>query len=885
MTFEGGTNGYGVLFEWDPDMDIYSKKLDFNKIDNGSYPIGKLVQTENGMFYGVTSRGGENDHGVIFEWDPINNNCNVKISFEKAENGFLPISLMQADNGKMYGITQEGGLHGYGVLFEWDPSKNVYIKKLDFNWLDNGSYPNGQLLQTKDGKLYGMTQQGGVYGYGVLFEWNPETNIFIKKLDFNDTISGKYPQGSLLQLSNGKLYGMTSTGGVNGHIGNADTWYGDGVLFEWNPTTDIFIKKLDFDRCVKGSRPRGSLIQANNGKLYGLTSEGGASDQGVLFEWDSEYNNFTKKIDFEYAEIGSNPIGPMIKAGNLKLYGTTQNGGLYNSGVLYEWDPLTNICSKKVDLFKGNYRSFDGNSLMLADDGKFYGVIRGGGENSYGIIFKWDPVTNIFSEEYNFKNIINERWPLGILIQAINGKIYGVTDGDGGIEYSDIWNLFEWDPLKKVFTKLDMETANRTGRHAGYIMQAQNGKLYGTTCQGDTKVYGVIFEYDPLTNIYIETHNFINLQDGSCPLGPMIQLNNGKLYGMTSGGGAYNGGVLFEWDPDTDIYTKKLDFNQFDNGRNPNGSLMKANNGKIYGMTTSGGAYNSGVLFEWDPINNNCTIKNNFNTREGMNPRGGLIEIKYQTMFSLSVETCETYTSPSGKYVWTSTGDYNDTLTSVAGCDSIISVNLTMNNRSTSMISSTACDAYVSPSGKIWTESGEYMDTIPNVRGCDSIITVNLAIIRVDTSVTQSMGLLTANADEANYQWIDCNNNNTAVEGEIIRNYRPSKSGHYAVIVFQNGCTDTSACRFINVTGLVSNTFKQNIILHPNPNEGLINIDLGRIYPNIEIIITELDGRVKQKEKRYNTRTINLPLNTSSGIYMVIISSGNERAVFKIAKK
>ena len=105
------------------------------------------------------------------------------------------------------------------------------------------------------------------------------------------------------------------------------------------------------------------------------------------------------------------------------------------------------------------------------------------------------------------------------------------------------------------------------------------------------------------------------------------------------------------------------------------------------------------------------------------------------TSSTISETACDSYTSPSGKHIWTSTNTYLDTIPNAANCDSVITVNLTINNASTSTITETACDSYTSPSGKhIWTSSNTYLDTIPNAVNCDSVITVNLTINNASSS-------------------------------------------------------------------------------------------------------------------------------------------------------
>ena len=149
-------------------------------------------------------------------------------------------------------MTYEGGVNDLGVLFEYVPATNTYTKKLDFDW-SLGAHPFGSLLEAGNGKLYGMTNRGGVNNKGVLFEYDPATNTYTKKLDFDWNTTGARPHGSLIEAGNGKLYGMTFSGGVND----------DGVLFEYDPTTNTYTKKFDFDRSTTGRHPQGHLIEIN----------------------------------------------------------------------------------------------------------------------------------------------------------------------------------------------------------------------------------------------------------------------------------------------------------------------------------------------------------------------------------------------------------------------------------------------------------------------------------------------------------------------------------------------------------------------------------------------------------------------------------------------
>src|SRR5205085_894750 len=142
---------------------------------------------------------------------------------------------MQASDGKLYGTTGGGGSEGNGVIFSFDPLSSTYATLKDFDDTD-GRDPQGSLNQARDGKLYGMTYRGGSSGYGIIFTFDPLSSTYITWKDF-DKINGSYPPGRLIQASDGKLYGMTNIGGSSGY----------GVIFSFDPSSSTYTKLKDFD--------------------------------------------------------------------------------------------------------------------------------------------------------------------------------------------------------------------------------------------------------------------------------------------------------------------------------------------------------------------------------------------------------------------------------------------------------------------------------------------------------------------------------------------------------------------------------------------------------------------------------------------------------------
>ena len=248
----GGISSNGVIYSYNTGTDTYTTKYFFDDI-NGKWPFGNLLQASNGFLFGMTKTGGTNDYGVIFKYNLLSETY-IKIFDFDYTNGRRPVgSLMQASDGMLYGMTAYGGASNRGIIFSYNVQNNSFSKLHDFV-SSVGREPWGSLIEASDGKLYGMTSGGGLNNDGTIFQFDPITNVYIKIHDF-DNINGKYPHGTLLELPDGMLYGYTEEGGS----------YGYGVIFQYNLTTNTFTKIHDFDGTNGTSPYYGSLIVVTDG--------------------------------------------------------------------------------------------------------------------------------------------------------------------------------------------------------------------------------------------------------------------------------------------------------------------------------------------------------------------------------------------------------------------------------------------------------------------------------------------------------------------------------------------------------------------------------------------------------------------------------------------
>ena len=395
--------------------------------------------------------------------------------------------------------------------------KPTAMKKIIFRsslllYFISGSFCQAQLPQFT---LYGMTIQGGNYSGGNIFQWPIGGGLFKSDYDFGNNGDGSAPWGSLVQANNGLLYGMTKSGGT-----------GLGIIFSFNAANDTEVILHKFTNGGDGAAPFGSLIQATNGLLYGMTTAGGVNGSGAIISYnlatDSEQVLYSFSSD---TSNGQYPYGSLIQAGNGLLYGMTQRGGANDSGVIFSFNISTGVEMKLHDFGYGTDAAYPSGSLMQASDSLIYGMSYSGGINNTGALFSYNIATGRDSVLHSFlTDSTDGLYPYGSLIQATNGLLYGVTEG-GGRNHGGM--MFSFNVATSVFSDLhDFGSINQDGvRPEGTLMQASDGNLYGMTSAGGSNIDGTAFSYDPTDSIY----NLLNFTGFNAYLpyyGALIEVNN-----------------------------------------------------------------------------------------------------------------------------------------------------------------------------------------------------------------------------------------------------------------------------------------------------------------------------------------------------------------------
>ena len=203
-------------------------------------------------------------------------------------------------------------------------------------------------------------------------------------------------------------------------------------------------------------------------------------------------------------------------------------------------------------------------------------------------------------------------------------------------------------------------------------------------------------------------------------------------------------------------------------------------------------------------------------------------------------------------------------------------------------ISVQECGSYISPSGATYTNSGIYKDSIQSAAGCDSVITINLIINNTDTSVMVNDTSLKALAQEAKFQWLDCLDAHSQVPNATNALFLPETNGEYAVKITQGNCTDTSRCFAINGVGFANQRHQAKYNIYPNPTLGRLIVK----FENSEksnfsaTLLNSVGQPIKSWSKLETNQEVVLNIeDVPSGYYLLKIKQPTKNTELRVIKK
>ena len=376
------------------------------------------------------------------------------------------------------------------------------------------------------------------------------------------------------------------------------------------------------DNGKDGYGPKAGLIFDSAGNLYGATYQGGANAVGAVFELTPQSGGgWTETLLYSFLNDGKDgtfPYGTLIFDASGNLYGTTSTGGAFGYGTVFELMPKAKGVWKEKVLH--NFNAGNGKDagsplagLIFDGSGNLYGTSEFGGAYDYGTVFQLTPTAGggwkekvLHSFNPNGKDGVA---PYAGLVVDASGNLYGTTL-EGGV--FDLGTAFELTPKTGGgWTEKVLHSFNSNGKD-GFIPFSSlildgSGDLYGGTSVGGTKSGGTIFELTPKTGGGWKEKILFNFEyaHGSDPYGKLLFDASGNLYGTTGTGGLYAGGTAFELiQNESGKWSEKVLHNFNDDGKDgydPYAGLIFDGAGNLYGTTIDGGVYGGGTVFEIKP--------------------------------------------------------------------------------------------------------------------------------------------------------------------------------------------------------------------------------------------------------------------------------------------
>lgn len=338
-------------------------------------------------------------------------------------NGSNPFmeNLVQGKDGNLYGTTTYGGVSSDGVVFKVTPAGTLTVLH-SFAGTD-GQNPESGLVLGVDGKFYGTVYQGGTNGYGTIFKIT-SAGTLTTLYNFANT-DGSFPADALVQGTDRNFYGTTSYG-MPGKYGTVFKMTSGGTLTTLHSFDD-----------TDGYDPLAGLVQGTDGKFYGTTATGGTGGGfGTVFKITSA-GTLTSLHSFDDTD-GWEPESQLIQASDGNFYGTTLRGGASADGEIFK------ITSAGTLTVLHSFDVTDGNEpvggLVQATDGNFYGTTYSGGSGGAGTVFQMTSGGTL-TTLYNFTGITDGSAPFGGLVQHTSGAFYGVTSSGGSGRLGTIFSL------------------------------------------------------------------------------------------------------------------------------------------------------------------------------------------------------------------------------------------------------------------------------------------------------------------------------------------------------------------------------------------------------------------------------------------------------------
>ena len=571
---------------------------DFEK--PGTQPVAPLVRHGDGFLYGTTSAGGESGLGTLFRVQA--GNLETVHHLAAGEGGNPAAGLVSKGDGWLYGSATTGGSHGFGTLFRFQPATGILENLHHFTGGNDGSVPDALMLHS-DGKFYGTTRAGGSHGHGTIFNLAVGgTPVTLHAFLGSD---GSDPCGPLV-FANGGFYGVCRSGGASG-LGSA---------FRIDPAGSFtLLSSFTGSGGVRpGANPRAGLVLHSSGKLAGSTEFGGTHGFGTLFTLTPVVIPVFSTLHHFSDAGGSQPVGRLVEGIDSHLYGCASAGGSQGLGNLFRVT-MVGVHTPLHD-FNGGDGATPEAGLCVDPAGIFHGVTSAGGPGEMGMSFAMNSAGNLtdlagFSPDLGFM-------PSGGPVTDGSGLWFFPVARGGGLGHGAI---VSWQADGGALNAVGLD--ENTGDTPDGALTPFNGGFKGVCARGGSSARGSAFSFS--TTAGITPFASFTSSGGSLPEGPLL-VSSGVLFGLSREGGASARGSFYRLAA-SGTRTRIVSFTAASGatpGRTPRGPVALGGNQSFYGAYAGDGATDRGGIFKINPAGAYSQLAA-FTTGGPHDPDGGLI--------------------------------------------------------------------------------------------------------------------------------------------------------------------------------------------------------------------------------------------------------------------
>lgn len=543
-TTEAGGNTNGTIFRISPAGTGYAVLHRFQIATQGSGPDFGLVEGPEGWLYGVTATGGPGSLGTVYRFRPADQRFEVLHAFQTTTRGqgYRPTALtLNATRTRLWGTTLSGGAGDGGVFFQLQLDGGGYQVLGELVGGSLGRFFWGELALTPDGRLVSATLSGGgPEQAGALMSWNSSNGQVEVLYRFQPGgQDARTPSADLIEGRDGYLYGTTSQGGRLGR----------GTVFRLQKDLTGYQLLHHFGEADQdGETPVAPLVQDASGTLYGTTAyrTGGATG-GTVYKLQPEGSGYQVLKRFTTrATEGALIVGGLTLTADGWLLGLTVEGGAFNGGTCFRLRPDGSSFSVLHAFGEDDDGTAPGDGLTPCADGFLYGILNSKGAFDGGAIFRIRPDGQGYQVLHHFGRTAEDgKLPVGGLLCRADGSLYG-TCASGGQHGQG--TIFRFRPGSADYAVLHhFNPTNDAGlQPRSRLVEWLDGRLYGTTATDALSGLGTIFAINPDGTGFTTVHRFINIfQDGYRPWAGLTAASDGALYGTVSLGGVGESGRLY----------------------------------------------------------------------------------------------------------------------------------------------------------------------------------------------------------------------------------------------------------------------------------------------------------------------------------------------------